>query len=150
MFKKILIPLDGSELAECSLKVVKTMAEPKDCELVLLRVAAHQFSTFYLDDPEIVRGLLEADRTECLSYLQSVSSDLQKLGYAAKTIVRDGLAPQIILETAEAEGADLIAMSTHGRTGMSRWLIGSVADKVVHGSKAPVLLVRPEMVERNA
>lgn len=148
MFKRILIPLDGSELAECALKVVKSMVEPKDCELVLLRVAAHQFSTFYLDDPEVVRGLLEADRTQCLSYLQVVASDLSKLGYPAKTIVRDGLAPQLILETAETEGADLIAMSTHGRTGMSRWLIGSVADKIVHGSKVPVLLVRPEMVEQ--
>jgi nucleotide-binding universal stress UspA family protein len=147
MFKKILVPLDGSELAECALKVVKSMVEPRDCELVLLRVAAHQFSTFYLDDPEVVRGLLEADRTQCLSYLQVISSNLEKLGYVSKIIVRDGLAPQLILETAETEDVDLITMSTHGRTGMSRWLIGSVADKIVHGSKVPVLLVRPEMME---
>lgn len=144
MFKRILVPLDGSRLAEGVLPHVKALASYGATDVILIRVATHQFSTFYLDDPQVVKGLLEADRAECQSYLNTIASDLRQAGFKVETIVCEGLAPHMILETAESQAADLIAMSTHGRTGMGRWLIGSVADKVVHGSKVPVLLVRPE------
>jgi len=72
-----------------------------------------------------------------------VKERLTRKGIKARSVVETGQPAERIIEYANEEDVDLIALSTHGRSGMGRWLFGSVADKVVHGSEKPVLLVRP-------
>jgi nucleotide-binding universal stress UspA family protein len=80
---------------------------------------------------------------EARGYLDSVARDLQGTGRSVSCAVGSGGVADVILDWAGRTRADLIAMSTHGRSGMARWLIGSVTDKVILGAKIPVLVVRP-------
>jgi len=137
MFKKILVPLDGSALAEAILPQVTELARVPDAELVILRVAlAHAFPGA---DP--TEAQLQAVR-ESEKYLEEVGKGLKGAGLRVSSVVRYGHAAEEILDHAAFAGIDLIAMSTHGRTGVSRWVLGSVAEKVLRASSMPLLLVR--------
>jgi len=136
MFKKILVPLDGSEVAEKILEEVKKMATLTKAEIDLLRVA-RATGVFPGTDPtdkevEVVK------RAE--QYLDYVKEKLTKEGFCVSSHVRYGQPAAEILD--HSERVDLVAMSTHGRTGLDRWALGSVAEKVVRHSKTPVLLIR--------
>jgi nucleotide-binding universal stress UspA family protein len=142
---KILVPLDGSKLAENSLVRLKTLVGPTPAtEIVLLRVVepvlsyeidALTQSRHHVDDVE-QRGKSDAE-----SYLAGIAKGLGKEGITAKTAIVFGKAAESILDYAEQNNFDLIVISTHGRSGISRWAFGSVADKVAHYSKIAVLLV---------
>jgi nucleotide-binding universal stress UspA family protein len=147
MFRKILVPLDGSQLAESILPHVITLARCADGEVVLLRVHVLPVYKYgMMDSASVPLSPLEEedDRRKALAYLQSVVKTLSAAGIKARALVRDGTVAETILASADAESADLIAMSTHGRSGIARWLIGSDANKVMHGAHTPVLLIRPE------
>jgi nucleotide-binding universal stress UspA family protein len=142
---KILVPLDGSKLAESSLVRLRTIVGPSTVsEIVLLRVVEQVYSyeidalsqaRHHVDDVE-QRGKADAE-----VYLSSIAKNLGKEGISVKTAVVFGKAAESILDYAEQNNVDLIVISTHGRSGISRWAFGSVADKVAHYSKIPVLLV---------
>lgn len=137
MFKRIVVPLDGSELAEAILPKVEDLARLHGSEVILLRVAlAH---TLPGADPieAQVRVVEEAER-----YIGYITERLESRGLAAKGVVRYGEVATEILDHVQEVTADLVAMSTHGRSGVTRWLLGSVAEKVLRGSPVPVLLVR--------
>lgn len=137
MFKKILVPLDGSALAEAILPQVTELVRVHDAELVILRVAlAHGFPGA---DP--TEAQLHAVR-ESEKYLEEVEKGLKGRGLRVSSVVRYGHAAEEVLDHAAFSGVDLIAMSTHGRTGVSRWVLGSVAEKVLRASTTPLLLVR--------
>lgn len=147
MFRKILVPLDGSQLAESILPHVTTLARCGDAEVVLLRVhvlSAHRYGMMDPVGVPLTPAEEEGDRRKALAYLQTIIASLQSEGIKARALVRDGTVAETILAAADDEGADLIAMSTHGRSGIARWLIGSDANKVMHGARTPVLLIRPE------
>ena len=138
MFKKILVPLDGSKLAEGIVPRVEWLAKIHDGEVTLIRVAlAH---TFPGADP--VQHQVNVVR-EAEEYLAKVEANLKSVGVKVKSVVRYGHDAQEIVDHARDRGFDLIAMSTHGRTGPSRWLLGSISDRVVRGAGMPVLMVRP-------
>ncbi len=143
MYRKILVPLDGSELAEAILPQARMLAQCGGGEIVLLRVV----STIGLEslgvDAALARSAMEMVRAEAQQYLDRMAQYLKLKGVKASTALREGIVADMILDYAEANLVDLIAMSTHGRSGLGRWLIGSVADRVVRGAKVPVLLVRP-------
>ncbi|MBI5877662.1 MAG: universal stress protein [Chloroflexi bacterium] len=146
MFHKILVPLDGSQLAESILPHVSTLALCGKAEVVLLRVHVRPVNTYgMLDagDLPLTPEDEQADRRKALDYLKTVAQSLIAAGVPARPLVCDGTVAEAILQIADAEGADLIAMSTHGRSGIARWLIGSDANKVMHGARVPVLLIRP-------
>ncbi len=137
MFKKILVPLDGSALAEAIVPQVTELVRLHGAELVILRVAlAHGFPGV---DP--TEAQLQAVR-ESEKYLEGVEKDLKARGLKVSSVVRYGNAAEEILDHAAFAGIDLIAMSTHGRTGVSRWVLGSVAEKVLRASTTPLLLLR--------
>jgi nucleotide-binding universal stress UspA family protein len=143
MFKRILITLDGSELAERALKPAFALAEKFGAEVLLLRVPLTQQ---FISMPSGSGALLpeeyvERDRQETEDYLRAVKT--QWLGSAPKIRVESlsGEPAAVILDVAETEAADLIVMSTHGRSGLSRLLYGSVAESVLRGARSPVLLV---------
>jgi nucleotide-binding universal stress UspA family protein len=143
MYKKILVPLDGSPLSEAVLPHAEALAKSEHAELIILRIPAEPASRFLAQDPlvaEIIRNDLTA---EAEKYVHDMVATLQKDEVQVSGLTRDGLVPDMILKVADETHADIIAMSTHGRTGVSRWLLGSVAEKIVHHAHIPVMLVHP-------
>lgn len=147
MYKTILIPLDGSELAEAALPHAVELAQKFGSKIILLRVV--QPVNYMLtelgsaEDLTLMKKLYESLKRESMAYLQRQEERLKRDAVEASAILLDGVQPaQTILETADALDADVIIMSTHGRTGVGRWLFGSVAENVVRHSKVPVLSIR--------
>ncbi len=143
MYKKILVPLDGSALAEEILPHVETLAKTLEVEVILLRVIIEPAAEFIFSDPSIGSTIIRELEAESLDYLTKIRSKLQHSGIHTSIALRQGQIAETILTVAKEQSADLIAMSTHGRSGLQRWLMGSIADRIVHHSPVPVLLVRP-------
>jgi nucleotide-binding universal stress UspA family protein len=174
MYKKIIVPLDGSELAECVLTHVENIARSSGTEEVILititeRVASlipkdtpgklpaegeyFQPAVAFSDRPftgrhieidpllkiPVVTGkmLKQGQR-----YLSKIAEGLAKKGIKVGIVVLMGDAAEQIVDFAGSEKAELIIMASHGRSGFSRWAMGSVAEKVFHGSSVPILLVK--------
>ncbi|MCS6774784.1 MAG: universal stress protein [Anaerolineae bacterium] len=147
MFKRILVPLDGSQFAEGALPYAQMLARCGGGEIELLRVAVHPSNYIYVSDPGALADLYESDRAHCEDYLRRVAARVTaETGVPTVIAVREGVVADSILDYAEDTGADLIVMTTHGRTGMERWLLGSVAERVVRGAKMPVMLIRPNAI----
>ena len=138
MFKKILVPLDGSKLAEKILSRVEWLAKIHDAEVTLLRVALS--SSFPGTNP--VQHQLNVVR-EAEEYLAKVEEWLRGVGVKVNSVVRYGNDAQEIVEHARDRDFDLIAMSTHGRTGLAQFVLGSVTNKVINTAPVPILLYRP-------
>ncbi len=143
MFKKILVPLDGSPMAEAVLPYVRHMAVEDGAEVELLTITTVPLAAYPIDAPLDLAQLIKQQHEASEQYLRKVSNAIDHDGIKVTPLISEGPIAEEILSHAESTGADLIAMSTHGRSGISRWLMGSVADKVLHGAKVPVLLVRP-------
>jgi nucleotide-binding universal stress UspA family protein len=143
MYKKILVPLDGSELAEAALPHACALLDGDGTEIVLLRVALYPMTDIVFSNPSLAPVLSEEIEDESEHYLQALASRLRGDGFNVSIAIVGGPVAESILDYADAIQADLIAMSTHGRSGVARWLLGSVADRIVHGATVPVLLVRP-------
>jgi nucleotide-binding universal stress UspA family protein len=144
MYKKILVPLDGSTLSEAVLPHVKALAKLENAEVVILRVSAIPASEFIARDPIVAANVIQEMEEETQGYIDKEVKLLKEDGIKKVSgIMREGPVPDAILDVAEETHADMIAMSTHGRTGMQRFLMGSVADKVVHYAHIPVILVHP-------
>ncbi|MBI5877663.1 MAG: universal stress protein [Chloroflexi bacterium] len=143
MYSKILVPLDGSELSEAVLAHVRTIARCMNAEVLLVRVPVVLPYDYNIIDPELISSLEANAKSEIQAYLEKQVALLQAEGINARMFVGEGLVADTLLQLADSERCDLICMSTHGRSGFARLLMGSVADKVVHGAKIPVLLIRP-------
>jgi nucleotide-binding universal stress UspA family protein len=143
MYKKILVPLDGSELAEAVLPHAQALAKSEGAEIILLRVQMIPNTAFISQDPAVASTIMRDMEEETKEYIQAEVSKLKDEGSKVIGITREGQVPDMILAVAEETHADMIAMSTHGRTGIQRWLMGSVADRVVHYSHIPVMLIHP-------
>jgi len=145
MYKKILLPLDGSPNSECILAHVKEIASGcKVPEVVALFVVEPIRASQTFDIPE---GYLEEARNKNLAqaedYVSGIADNLKKNGISATAEVIQGKAADSILDYARDNEVDLILISTHGRSGVSRWALGSVADRVIRQSLVPVLSVAP-------
>jgi nucleotide-binding universal stress UspA family protein len=127
MMRRILVPLDGSPAAEAILTHLRRLPIRHESELVLFQ--ALPLSPF-------------EDGKETEKYLRRISFQLTNDGYPSRYVFRPGLAAESILETAVEERASMIALSTHGRTGVARWILGSVAEKILQASPVPVLVAR--------
>ncbi len=148
MFTKILVPLDGSPVAEAVLPMVRDIAESKQAHIVLFHnaesITMHSFS------PEAIVSIdvYEIERTarnDALNYLEHTAAHLRDRGiHVTVDLQSQPSVAGAIIDAVERHGADLIAMATNGRGGLGRVLLGSTADRVVHLSAIPVLLVRPD------
>jgi nucleotide-binding universal stress UspA family protein len=145
MYKKILAPLDGSQLSECSLNHVKAIAQGCQVpEVIILRVVEPIHSTdiaAYAEAGINIDVLMDDIESTAQKYTSKIAEDLKTSGIAATGMVLVGPAADMIMKYADENGVDLIIMSTHGRSGISRWLLGSVAERVVRHSHIPVLVV---------
>lgn len=146
MFKHLLVPLDGSSLAETALPVAMGLAERFDSEIMLLRVIRPPYIVSSVGGAayaEMLAELRDQASEEARVYLREMGSTLRQKGYNIRTHVAEGEnAAEIILDVVAGFGIDTIVMSTHGRGGVSRWVFGSIADKVLQQANVPVLLIR--------
>jgi nucleotide-binding universal stress UspA family protein len=145
MFARLLVPLDGSELAEKALAYAEYIGREVGSELHLLRVVPRP-ATMQADAELVILADSEATLAEesaaAEQYLTALASRLAATGLCVSWNIEVGDAASEIVENARKSGADLIVMSTHGRSGVGRWVYGSVADRVLRVSAQPVLLVR--------
>jgi nucleotide-binding universal stress UspA family protein len=135
----ILVPLDGSALAECVLPHVEAIAPVTNARITLIHVLEH---------PDTVSGGFidpmgwHMQKQESQAYLERMVEHLQKMGLSAEHIVLEGKSAEGIIEFAHTNAVDLIALSTHGRTGLSGWSVSSVVQKVLLRSYRSILLAR--------
>ena len=141
MYKKILVPLDGSELAETALSYAKEIAEKMDSVVRLISVVESPQSKYSHVLQYYIQGMADAINTHNVkSRLKEIKEKKIKVG----STILFGHAADEIVDYADSENIDLIVMATHGYSGIKRWAIGSVADKVIRVAKQPVLLIRPK------
>ncbi|NLL89995.1 MAG: universal stress protein [Dehalococcoidales bacterium] len=145
MFKKILVPLDGSELSESALTYLTEITT--DCralDVILIRIhEPPDPNVIGTLDATIAVELDEAYRDEASRYLDTVVAALKEKGINARTEIMAGNPAEEILKYSQSNNVDLIIMSTRGRSGISRWVFGSVAEKVIRNSTVPVLIKPP-------
>ena len=143
MYKKILVPLDGSSLAEAVLPHAQALAKTEGAEIVLLSVPVTPSLDYLERTPGLANQIIEEAEKETEAYLKAEEAKLLDKGTKVTHIMREGPIPEMILQVADEVHADMIAMSTHGRSGIQRWLMGSVADRVVTHAHIPVMLIHP-------
>jgi nucleotide-binding universal stress UspA family protein len=163
MYKKVLVPLDGSKLAECALVHAEALATGCDTEEIILVSATERVQGYGAvegsTEPLVLSGggwlgsiqpplqrlvpkELGKKEKQAQRYLGRIAKKLETKGIKVRTEVLFWPPAEAIASYAEDNGADIIVMSSHGRSGPSRWAHGSVADKVLRASHVPVLIVR--------
>jgi nucleotide-binding universal stress UspA family protein len=150
MFERVLVPLDGSKVGEAALPVIEQLvnklAPGTKVEVTLIGVITLLRHWVVVGEASAPVSYTEEElkiiKERVSDYLVKVGESMKKRGVSINTIVSSGNAADEILKAAEEVKADLIAMSTHGRSGLRRLAFGSITDKVLHGSHVPVLMVR--------
>ncbi len=151
MFKKVVVCLDGSKLAEQILPFVQAGAAKFDSKVVLLRVLGVQTAIPYVDgkppEADIVSEESHRKETEAGEYLESIAVSLRSVGLNVECVILHKVsADEAILDYAAENDVDIIAMTTHGRSGILRTVLGSVADSVVRKSGLPVMVISPKYI----
>ncbi|HEU0022194.1 MAG TPA: universal stress protein [Dehalococcoidia bacterium] len=141
--KRIIVPLDGSELAEQVLPWAEILAQGMKAEVELFQV----IEPILPEAADVLRGIYPRDinvelRKQAEEYLEGIARPLRERGLSVCSTVEEGDPPSRILEAGGRQTDALIAMSTHGRSGIARWVLGSVTDKVIHSTASPLLIVR--------
>jgi nucleotide-binding universal stress UspA family protein len=140
MYKHILVPLDGSVTAEQALSHAISLARLSGAKLILIRIL-EPFPPVRSMSPADIRRVKQQAREWAEEYFERISVDLGEQNVLHEMVILDGRASVMIEEYAEQNDIDLILLSSRGSTGLTRWLMGSVADRVVRGAKIPVLLM---------
>jgi nucleotide-binding universal stress UspA family protein len=143
--KSIIVPLDGSELAESVLPAVAGLAKDLDVEVLLFRAYHLPYNTYGADDTYMMNyeELVSAVREDANAYLDKKVADVKKLGVAkVSSLSKEGFAGDEIISLGRKTPDNLIAMCSHGRTGVRRFVLGSVTETVVRHSGDPVLVLR--------
>jgi nucleotide-binding universal stress UspA family protein len=130
MYERVLVPVDGSETAEAILPFAEKVAGPLDAEVILLHVLA-----------DAKGGFAFPNRVQAVEHLNSLAERLADKGIRVRTGIRFGPPPKAILAAADKWNVDLIAMATHGWSGLRRLVLGSVAETVLRAARVPVLMV---------
>ena len=143
MYQRILVPLDGSQVAETVLPQAQMLAECAGAEIILLSVLVHPGYDYFIPEPALATAAYQNQLNEMKAYLERTAARLGEHGLHVQTEICEGSVAEAILDYADSKQADLIAMSTHGRSGLGRFLMGSVAEKIIRSAKVPVLMVRP-------
>jgi nucleotide-binding universal stress UspA family protein len=159
MFEIIVVPLDGSRLAEESLPIAEEVARRFDSRLVLAQ-AVESLAQRLVQPPvvmeapastamsvEVLQKAVDAEKSAAHAYLSGMKERMGGAGIDVEAFVGEGPATDVILEVAREQGAGLIVMTTHGRGGLGRLVFGSVADGVLKRSEVPVLLRRSKGVD---
>lgn len=144
MYKTILVPLDGSKCAEAILPHVEAMAKGFEADLVLMTAVDHAPPSVTRSGAQLEKEYVEKEQSESKAYLDRQKKNLAEKGIKVKVIVLHGRAVSAIIEAARDIDADLIAMGSHGRSGLTQAFYGSVASGVLNRIDRPLLLIRPK------
>jgi nucleotide-binding universal stress UspA family protein len=147
MYNRVLVPLDGSKTAEAILPFVLEIAGPLDIEVALLRVVVPIPPSVVEGSRQVIVEDAEARRAEAERYLDSLAAELRDRGVRVRTVVRRGDPVTEIATAARELEVDLVAMTTHGRSGLGRLLFGSVAEAVLRSTDLPVLMMRQTVAQ---
>jgi nucleotide-binding universal stress UspA family protein len=147
MYTKIMVPLDGSELAECVLPHVEAFIKGFNLrDVILVRVVEPEDIPAYRVEGNILSQVTmerESSRKSAAEdYLAKIGKRLKQEGTALHAEVLIGRVTESLIDYAEQKDIDLIVIATHGRSGVTRWVRGSVADRILHSANVPVLMVR--------
>jgi nucleotide-binding universal stress UspA family protein len=146
VYRRIMVPLDGSQLAECVLPHVEAIAKLSTASVELVRVVepielpTRGGIALSIDD---IRQIELHSKEDAEIYLHGIVERLKLAGIKAHSKLLIGKAADSLVDYIHKSQSDLLIMATHGRSGISRWIWGSVAEKILHSSSIPVLLVRP-------
>ena len=143
MYTRILVPLDGSKLAEQVLPYVRVLAPALQAQVHLVRVVEEPinevaFATLHQNYP----GVMEAETHRAEGYLEEIAASLREDDLTLSCAVVEGRPAACIAAAAEQEPGTIIAMSSHGRSGLTRWLLGSVANQVLQAAANPLLIIK--------
>jgi nucleotide-binding universal stress UspA family protein len=144
MLKHVMLPLDGSQLAEAALPYALNVLEPEG-EITLVSAVEVPYVPAYVYFPGTLPEAYETQTEELIPYakryLEKQAEELEKQGFQVNIVIEIGEPAQVITEAAVKKHVEAIVMSTHGRSGLSRWLLGSVTQKVLSAKTCPVLVV---------
>ncbi|MDY6835665.1 MAG: universal stress protein [Chloroflexota bacterium] len=152
MFKRILVCLDSSSLAEQILPYASEIALRSSCEMVLLEVVS-AVSSVGVAIPgvepvpiasDILSDRIEKEKQEAIAYLENVAQPLREKGLSVESVALQGLPGDAIVAYAQENQIDVVAIATHGRSGLGRLVFGSVAEHVLKESGLPILLIKPK------
>jgi nucleotide-binding universal stress UspA family protein len=146
ILRKILVPLDGSNLSEAALPFAISLAKETGAEIVLFQVIESvDFSGYSGITTEVVEKYKAGSHSTARDYLEKTKQSIVNVHPSVSTATGEKPAAEKIIDYSEANNCDLIIMSTNGRSGISRWVFGSVTDKVLHTGDKPVLVIRPRV-----
>ena len=140
MFDTILVPLDGSQLADCVLPHVVAIARPFDAEITLLRMLEKNHAGTSAQLFDLLNW--QINKTRAALYLEKIQERLQKSNIRVQTEVLEGLVAEGITEYAQNQGMKLIILSSHGRNGLTQWGISSITQKIILSAQTSLLIVR--------
>jgi nucleotide-binding universal stress UspA family protein len=147
MFKRVLVPLDGSMLAESALEPALHLSQQADGVVYLMRVpvfvdggaqTSPEYHRVWVDENDL------PEYEDVTTYLREIRERISRPGVSVRTIVGEGEPSRAIVNTSVTKNIDLILMASHARSGISRWLLGSVSGKVSRMAQSPVILVRKQ------
>jgi nucleotide-binding universal stress UspA family protein len=146
MYKKIMVPLDGSDLAECVLPHAIEMAQQNKAELILVRVVEPIANTNVeggiFVHVEQIQAIEDGEKLNATKYLEKIKTRLSNEKISSKSHVLFGNAAAALIEFVEKNDIDAVVIATHGRSGVGRWVWGSTAERLLHHICVPVLMVR--------
>jgi nucleotide-binding universal stress UspA family protein len=140
MFDTILVPLDGSQLAECVLPHIVAIANPFNAEVILLRVLEKNQAGPSAQLFDLLNWQINKTRADL--YLEKIKALFEKTSIRAQTKVLEGLVAEGITEYAQSQGIKLIVLSSHGRSGLTQWGISSITHKIILSAQTSLLIVR--------
>lgn len=140
MFDPILVPLDGSQLAECVLPHTVAIARSFDAEITLLRMLEKNQAGVSAQLFDLLNW--QINKTKAALYLETIKARLQTSGLQARAMVLEGLVAEGITEYAQNQGMQLIVLSSHGRNGLTQWGISSITQKIILSAQTSLLIVR--------
>jgi nucleotide-binding universal stress UspA family protein len=144
MYRNILVPLDGSKLAEGALPYAQEIAQQSDANVFLLQVMQPvNIPTYYLQAYDVIQEAHEEVYKSTENYLKTLAETFEDDALTVKTEVIRGIPQKEILAYVDQNKIDLIVLTARGQSDITRWLIGNVANKILKGAKIPVLLIRP-------
>jgi nucleotide-binding universal stress UspA family protein len=149
--KRVLVPVDFSGDSLSALGYARSLVKPFNAEVVLMHVIEPIYyaapADMYMTSPNLA-SIIDEQQRGAAQQLKRIAADLEKKGLRVRTILKSGSPAQVIIDTAQRSGIDLIVMATHGHTGLAHLFMGSVAEKVVRTAGCAVLTVRSAFLQK--
>ena len=149
--KRVLVPVDFSGDSLNALAYARELVKPFNAEVVLVHVIEPIYyaapADMYMTSPNLAT-LIDEQQRVATQQLKRIATDLEKQGHRVRTVLKSGSPAQVIIDSAQRTGTDLIIMATHGHTGLAHLFMGSVAEKVVRSATCAVLTVRSTLLQK--